>query len=53
METSEEWQIGKRYCAVKSFDCYRMMDISDSNLQKKGCEIHSNCSCKILYAYLK
>ena len=21
METSEEWQIGKRYCAGKSFDC--------------------------------
>jgi len=21
METSEEWQIGKRYCFVKSVDC--------------------------------
>jgi len=36
METSEEWQIGKRYCFSKPVDCYRNMDISDSNLQKKG-----------------
>lgn len=21
MEISREWQIGKRYCAIKSFDC--------------------------------
>jgi len=36
---SEEWQIGKHYCAGKSFSCKRSMGISDSNLQKKGCFI--------------
>ena len=38
METSEEWQIGKHYCAGNSFN-YRTMDISDANFQKKGCVI--------------
>ena len=41
METSEEWQIGKHYCAGKSFIYYRTMGISDANLQKKVSLIQS------------
>jgi len=44
MEISEEWQIGKHYCAGKSLECYSTMDTSDVNLQKKGCVIQSVCS---------
>jgi len=39
MEISEEWQIGKHYCAGKTSSCLRTMDISYSNLQKNGCVI--------------
>lgn len=39
MEMSEDWQIVKRYCSGKSFVCKRTLDISGSNLQKKGCII--------------
>jgi len=39
MEISEEWQIGKHYYAGKSLGCYRIMGVSDSDLQKKGCVI--------------
>lgn len=39
METSEEWQIGKRCCFTISGECWRTVDISNSNSQKMGCVI--------------
>jgi hypothetical protein len=44
MEISEEWQIGKHYCAGKLLNFKRPVGISDSNLQKKVVK-----SCDNLY----